>query len=118
MFYGSWAVIVVNTVFYLITRLITILTCRPRDSTWNKSINNGSCLSLVASFMLTPPFNVASDLVILLLPITSVWKLRIPQRKKIGISMMFATGGLYVRDLQLSELTGLTPTGPVSSTLA
>jgi hypothetical protein len=32
--------------------------------------------------------------------------------------MMFATGGLYVRDLQLSELTGLTPTGPVSSTLA
>jgi hypothetical protein len=95
MFYGSRAMIVVNTAFYLITTLITILTCRPRISTWNKSIKDGSCLSLVAPFMLTPKFNIASNLVILLLPITSAWKLRIPERKEIGISMIFATGGSH-----------------------
>jgi hypothetical protein len=116
MFYGSWAVIVINTGFYLKTTLITIVICHPHDSTWNKSVKDGSCLSLVAPFMLTPPFNIASDLVIIL--IRSVWKLRIPRRKKTGISMIFATGGLYVRDQKLSALTGLTSTGPALPTLA
>jgi hypothetical protein len=37
-------------------------------------------------------FNIASDVFILLLPLRTVWKLQIPTKKKIAISLLFGTG--------------------------
>ena len=40
------------------------------------------------------PFNVLSDLFLLILPLPAVWQLHIPLRKKIGIFGIFLTGSL------------------------
>lgn len=37
-------------------------------------------------------FNILSDLYLLVLPLPAVWGLRLPTRKKVGISAIFLTG--------------------------
>ncbi|KAL8652303.1 MAG: hypothetical protein Q9210_002761 [Variospora velana] len=62
------------------------------------------------------PFNLLSDLYLLLLPLPAVWQLHLPLRKKLGIAGIFLTGsfaciasifGLYFRVLlyRSSDLT-------------
>ncbi|KAL8967267.1 MAG: hypothetical protein Q9197_005523 [Variospora fuerteventurae] len=41
------------------------------------------------------PFNLLSDLYLLLLPLPAVWQLHLPLRKKLGIAGIFLTGSLY-----------------------
>jgi len=45
-----------------------------------------------ATIVSTAFFNILSDIAILLLPVRTVWKLRIPTKKKVAISMLFGTG--------------------------
>ena len=42
------------------------------------------------------PFNVVSDLFLLLLPLPAVWQLRLPVRKRIWVAGVFLTGSLSV----------------------
>lgn len=44
--------------------------------------------------MITCIYNMLSDVIILILPARSVWKLRIPRKKRIGIVLLFGTGTL------------------------
>jgi hypothetical protein len=92
MFYGAWIIITVNTTFYIITTFISLFLCFPREMIWNKFIKEGHCINQDATIMFTALFNITSDIAILVLPVRSVWKLRIPLRKRIGISLLFATG--------------------------
>ena len=45
------------------------------------------------------PFNVLSDLYLLLLPLPAVWQLHLPLRKRLGIAGIFLTGSLLVANL-------------------
>lgn len=40
------------------------------------------------------PFNLLSDLYLLLLPLPAVWQLHLPLRKRLGIAGIFMTGSL------------------------
>jgi len=44
-------------------------------------------------------FNMLSDIAMLSVPIYLIWRLQISRRRKIGISAIFLTGGLYVAAL-------------------
>lgn len=52
--------------------------------------------------IITSVFNIATDLLTVLLPVRSVSKLRIAPKKKLGIILLFATGLLYVSSRLLS----------------
>jgi hypothetical protein len=77
LFYAAWSLIVINTLFYVATTLVTIFRCNPRKAIWNQVVKEAKCVDVGAAFMATAVFNIASDLMILLLPIRSVWALRI-----------------------------------------
>jgi hypothetical protein len=81
----------VCAVFYTITTLLTILACTPREKIWNKLYVGGHCMNYRAIIMSTAIFNIISDLAILLLPVQAVWKLQIPIRRKVAISLLFGT---------------------------
>ncbi|KAF2832848.1 hypothetical protein CC86DRAFT_399514 [Ophiobolus disseminans] len=94
LYFGAWIIIVLNTTFYIATTFVTIFLCRPRELIWNKFLQEGQCINQEAPIMFTALFNIISDIAILILPIKTIWGLQIPTRKKIGISLLFATGSL------------------------
>jgi hypothetical protein len=92
VFYGSWLIMTACAVFYTLTTLLTVFVCTPREKIWNKLYPGGHCMNYRAIIVSTSFFNIVSDAFILLLPVRTVWKLQIPTKKKIAISLLFGTG--------------------------
>lgn len=78
--------------FYFIDTIFEIVICNPREKIWNPLMTTGYCFNTNAAFQATGIFNVLSDFAILILPISSVWHLKISLKKKIGIAAVFSAG--------------------------
>lgn len=115
MYCGTVGLIVVNVIFYIISFFLDIAQCRPRARIWNPTIP-GTCMD-GSNVVPTAIFNVVSHFVILVLPLHRIWRLQMSTRRKLGISVTFATGSVYVHPFQsrLTQLIDLTV--PVSRVL-
>lgn len=92
LYVGARAIIAITLVYYTISTGTTIFACSPREKIWNPLIEEGHCLDKNFGVFFTCLFNIVSDVIILILPAWTVWKLQIPRRKKINIVLIFATG--------------------------
>ncbi|KAL4886048.1 hypothetical protein BJY04DRAFT_213587 [Aspergillus karnatakaensis] len=92
-FWSCHAVIWMNIVYYTINTFLDIFGCDPINKAWDFLITEGTCVvqtdvqNLSASVI-----NCASDLVILVLPQTKIWRLQMSRRKKLAVSMAFLVG--------------------------
>lgn len=82
-----------NFLFYFVTTLVKVFQCTPRDKVWDQSIS-GSCLQIEIPILIASAINMVSDFSILLLPIVSVWKMRMRTATKMGVSAIFLAGSL------------------------
>jgi hypothetical protein len=92
IFFGGWGIIGAMFTFYICDVPLTLFICNPREKIWNDYYKGGKCMDYNALVLASALFNIFSDLVILLLPVRSVWKLRINAQKKVGIILLFGTG--------------------------
>ena len=85
-----------NALFYTIEVILAFLKCSPRARVWNKDIP-GTCITTDEDLRGLPSaaLNVLSDFLILFLPVNRVWRLQIPQQKRILLSLVFAMGFMY-----------------------
>lgn len=73
--------------------MVSIMACIPRAKIWNPTLK-GNCVDFADVLIAVATINVVSDLSILILPIAKVWQLQMSRHKKIGVSTIFAAGGL------------------------
>ncbi|KAI0136913.1 hypothetical protein BJ170DRAFT_677777 [Xylariales sp. AK1849] len=71
--------------------LVVLLKCSPISKSWEPNLD-GTCLSLVPLWYITFVFNLATDLILFIEPIPSMWKLQMPLAKKVGIIAMLSLG--------------------------
>lgn len=81
--------------FYTATFFVKIWTCVPRVRIWDKSIP-GKCLDAPAVLNTNGIWNLLTDIIILLIPMRAVWNLQLDTKRKIGITLVFTLGCLYV----------------------
>jgi hypothetical protein len=75
--------------------LVTFLVaCTPREKIWNPTIE-GHCINVPACMTAGGALNVLSDIIVFIIPLTGVWKLQLPLKKKMGVALVFAVGILY-----------------------
>lgn len=91
VFVGVHICIWSNFIFYFFMTVFEITICTPRTKIWNPLIT-GHCFSFVAPLQASAVFNVLSDVLILLLPMPCVWRLHLPLKKKVLMTMIFAAG--------------------------
>ena len=70
-----------------------IFQCLPVDSAWNPKAHK-RCMNFVDLVMVSGILNIATDLVILALPMPALWKLNMAKVKKWELTGMFLAGGL------------------------
>jgi hypothetical protein len=73
--------------------IVTFTICQPFNFKWNKAIN-GHCADIMAAYRYVSVPNIITDVGVLLLPISTLYKLQISNPRKIGIFITFLTGGL------------------------
>ena len=89
IWYASWAVIWFNLLYCIALVLVVILQCVNK-----KEIPGKTCIDTYSLLVTASIINVLSDLMMLAIPLVAVWDLKMPMRRKIGISVVFAVGML------------------------
>jgi hypothetical protein len=90
----AWIVISVVILNWVAFSIAAILQCRPFAYWWDKTIEEGVCFNIqVFSRAVSVP-NIATDVMVLALPITSLMQLKLPLFKKIALCFIFLTGGV------------------------
>ncbi len=60
---------------------------------WNKAIP-GNCINITKNWYANAGFSIATDLIILMLPMFIIYSLQLPRSQKISLMFVFALGGL------------------------
>jgi hypothetical protein len=107
-----WAGITTIVVFYIVTIIINIRFCLPTSMTapvpdpeeWRKKLEASTCSQPVYNLNAAVGlFGVMSDIYVLIIPVSMVFRLRLPRNRKLGIQAIFLTGLLYARRIQNTE---------------
>ncbi|KAH7067230.1 hypothetical protein BKA63DRAFT_570543 [Paraphoma chrysanthemicola] len=75
----------------LIIQFLTIFSCIPIQSFWNRDIK-GKCLNVTAIGYANSANAILQDLIILLLPMPNLFRLKMKKWRKIVVAVMFAVG--------------------------
>lgn len=90
----KWAcniLLCINILFYLSVIIARELSCIPRERIWDKTVP-GTCIQGMLIPITSATINCISDIIILILPQRIIWKLKMTRKKKLGLSLVFATG--------------------------
>ncbi|OKL58533.1 hypothetical protein UA08_06369 [Talaromyces atroroseus] len=71
-----------------------IFQCSPIAYTWDKAIPGGSCFDQQAFYRYVSPPNILTDVLILVMPLPSVWKLHTRVGQKVALTGVFLLGSL------------------------
>lgn len=90
----TWAIMVIVILQWLSFGVVVWASiCQPFTFRWDKSVK-GHCANSMASYRYFSVPNIVTDLGILLLPISTIWNLRVTRLQKFGLFFTFFTGGL------------------------
>jgi len=88
-----WVVLGYIIVSSLIIQFLTIFACTPIKSFWDRDIK-GTCLDVGAIGFANSANAILQDLIILIMPMPSLYKLQMKRWRKIAVAFMFAVGAL------------------------
>ncbi|KAI4275875.1 MAG: hypothetical protein LQ337_002880 [Flavoplaca oasis] len=90
----SCLVLGIFTVVWLISAIVAnFFACRPLAYWWDKSIPGGHCLDTdITVFYVSSAPDIITNLAVLILPIPILWKLQMPTRRKVAVTIIFVLG--------------------------
>ncbi|KAH8748435.1 hypothetical protein F5883DRAFT_239441 [Diaporthe sp. PMI_573] len=89
-----YAVMITTILYSLLGSFEFLFTCKPIAKVWDLTITSGSCYSGAKILAVHGGLSIATDIAMLVLPITMLWKLQLPRRRKVAVAALFMTGTL------------------------
>ena len=71
--------------------IMFFFVCRPFQATWNP-LAEDSCADRISTFLAVGAYNIVSDIVILALPLRTMWTLNTRSQMKVALTVLFLTG--------------------------
>ncbi|KAH7350619.1 integral membrane protein [Rhexocercosporidium sp. MPI-PUGE-AT-0058] len=81
--------------YMVATWFATIFQCTPIPRAWNKSIP-GTCIDITKNWYANAGFSIATDVIILVLPMPILYTSRLPPNQKRALMFVFALGAFVV----------------------
>ncbi|KAH7251603.1 hypothetical protein BKA59DRAFT_492075 [Fusarium tricinctum] len=78
--------------YNLAIMLVIIFGCTPFEKSWDFTILEGSCVNRPAVYICTAILGIASDLILLVMPLPMILRLQMPRRQKAGLVVLFVIG--------------------------
>lgn len=95
LYWTSVIVLLVNAGMYLSFIFVIFGSCQPFEKTWHFWLA-GRCINKKSRDIVAASLNLVTDVFILLLPQGVIWKLHMTRRRRVGVSIVFSVGILYV----------------------
>jgi hypothetical protein len=90
-----WAMLSIIVAYMIATTAAAIFQCTPIPRAWDKTIP-GTCINITQNWFANAGFSIATDVIILLMPMPIIYSLNLQINQKLGLMFIFALGGLYV----------------------
>ncbi|KAF2729161.1 hypothetical protein EJ04DRAFT_502843 [Polyplosphaeria fusca] len=88
-----WTVIAIIIAYTVATVTVAIFTCTPISTFWTND-SSGKCIDDFASWFSNAGINIATDIIIIALPMPVIRRLRLAKRQKWLLMGVFALGGV------------------------
>lgn len=73
----------------------SLASCRPFEARWNLHLYTSNCIDAVRYWQGMSVPNIATDLVMLVLPMPVIWRLNLAKRQKASLTAVFLLGSWY-----------------------
>lgn len=90
-----WVMLGIILSYMTASVFVSIFQCAPLPRAWDKSIP-GTCISITMNWYANAGFSIATDVIILLMPMPIIYSLRLQRNQKVGLMVVFALGILWV----------------------
>ncbi|KAF3770811.1 hypothetical protein M406DRAFT_16223, partial [Cryphonectria parasitica EP155] len=91
--FASKITIVIVILWPIATVLGALLICRPLAANW-KNVKGSHCGDQVAFYFISGVINLATDFIVVGLPLLHLYRLRLPKESRIGLMIVFGLGFL------------------------
>ncbi|KAG8165767.1 hypothetical protein KVR01_004319 [Diaporthe batatas] len=88
-----WILIMINCAWTIAFTLALTFSCIPVASSWDLTLDS-TCVDLKTLFTTALATDVATDFLVLILPIYKIWQLQMSTARKIMVMFIFLLGGL------------------------
>ncbi|KAL8995726.1 MAG: hypothetical protein Q9169_004584 [Polycauliona sp. 2 TL-2023] len=92
----NFALMFLSVACCLISIFGSAFVCTPVALVWDRTIQGGRCIDLIALARFTCISGFVTDILILLLPMPIVWNMHMEHSKKVAVTGVFLLGSLYV----------------------
>lgn len=79
-----------------IASVVTVFQCKPISKVWIPGLP-GKCLDPCVILLAVVIFNLSTNIMIILLPMPTIWRLHMPLRKKVALLCIFSIGFMQVQ---------------------
>jgi hypothetical protein len=93
---AAWALMGFVTTGGVVMVVTSSVSCLPVPFYWDRSVEGGHCINLMAFWFTFSAFNIITDLSVWLLPMPVLKSLQLPRKQRYSLIGVFALGGLYV----------------------
>ncbi|CAI7668224.1 unnamed protein product [Penicillium crustosum] len=90
-----YVLLVIITSYMVAAFFASVFQCTPVARAWNKAIP-GSCINITTNWYANAGFSIATDIIILTLPMYPLYKSKIILKRKIALMIVFALGAFVV----------------------
>ncbi|EER27805.1 hypothetical protein CPC735_031410 [Coccidioides posadasii C735 delta SOWgp] len=88
----TWAMVGVMVAWFIAYEVIMLLNCIPLQDYWDNPTPDAKCIDEFGKLFSSAITNFVTDFVVLLLPIPTLWTLRLPIRDKIVLVALMSLG--------------------------
>lgn len=88
-----YMLLVIITSYMVAAFFASVFQCTPVARAWDKMIP-GSCINITTNWYANAGFSIATDIIILALPMYPIYKSKTPLKRKIALMVVFAFGAL------------------------
>jgi hypothetical protein len=93
--FACYALTTIVAMYCIASVVATIVQCDPIPRAWDKTIpGNRECISMAQFWYANAGFSIATDIIILLMPMPLVYGLQVPRIQKVALILVFALGVL------------------------
>lgn len=93
--YSTWAVMFITCGYVFSNILTQLFGCRPIAKNWKPDLP-GHCIMFFTADYFYGSLNFITDLIIFVLPLPMVWRMQLSRKEKIGVSVIFMVGSVFV----------------------
>ncbi|KAH0496053.1 hypothetical protein TgHK011_003436 [Trichoderma gracile] len=89
--WACWGLLACVLIYCVSSIVATICQCDPLDKAFNRALP-GTCIDLARFWFANAGFSIATDIIILLLPLPLIYQLEAPKSHKVAFVAVFAIG--------------------------